>query len=143
MGGTAQMPDRISKARRSWLMSRVRQRDTDIEREVRSALHRRGFRFRKHVKDLPGQPDIVFTRAKVAVFVDGDFWHGYRFDERAKTMKPYWRQKIQGNIERDRRNRRDLEGEGWTVLRVWQHEVRDDLAGILEMIEAAVEDGIG
>lgn len=124
-------------------MSRVRQRDTDIEQVVRSKLHKRGHRFRKHVRGLPGRPDIVFPSAKLAIFVDGDFWHGYRFEEKCRKMKPYWQEKIRGNIERDQRNKEELERRGWAVLRVWQHEVRDDLSGVLEMIEAALDDRFG
>ena len=73
------MPDNLTKKQRSYCMSRVKNKDTDIEKIVRSELHKRGYRFRKHLKKLPGTPDIAFTRAKVAVFIDGDFWHGYRF----------------------------------------------------------------
>jgi DNA mismatch endonuclease, patch repair protein len=70
-------------------MGRVRNRDTDLERVVRSALHRRGLRFRKHVSGLPGRPDVVFPAAKVAVFIDGDFWHGYRFPLWNAATPPY------------------------------------------------------
>ena len=73
------MSDNLTPTQRSYCMSRVKGKDTSIERLVRSELHKRGFRFRKHVKTLPGKPDIVFPKAKVAVFVDGDFWHGYDF----------------------------------------------------------------
>ena len=73
------MPDNLTPAQRSYCMSRIKGKDTGLELRVRSELHKRGLRFRKHLKELPGKPDIVFTRAKVVVFIDGDFWHGYRF----------------------------------------------------------------
>src|SRR5262245_25069068 len=98
------MADNLSRAARSYCMSRVRSRDTAPELALRSALHRQGFRFHTHVKDLPGRPDIVLTSARVAVFVDGDFWHGYRFPAWEMTLAPFWRNKIAGNRRRDQRN---------------------------------------
>jgi len=106
-------------------MSRVRNKDTDIERIVRSRLHREGLRFRKNVRSLPGSPDIVFPGARVAVFVDGDFWHGYRFEAWRDGLSPFWEAKIQANRDRDARNRRSLKNEGWHVVRLWQHEIRE------------------
>ena len=91
------MTDNLTPQQRSYCMSRVRGRDTGLERIVRSALHRQGFRFRKHVSDLPGRPDVVFPRAKVVVFIDGDFWHGYRFPLWERQIPPFWRAKISKN----------------------------------------------
>ena len=107
-------------------MSRVKQKDTDIEKTIRSELHRRGCRFRKHVPDLPGRPDVVFQKAKVAVFIDGDFWHGYRFPEWEHKVSDFWKNKIGKNRARDQKNFRKLRTMGWRVIRIWQHEVRDD-----------------
>lgn len=95
------MPDILTPEQRSYCMSKVRSKDTSPERAVRSALHRLGYRFRKHVKDLPGKPDIVFTRRKVAVFVDGDFWHGFGFESWGGKLSPKWRSKIERNMARD------------------------------------------
>jgi len=128
------MPDNLTPEQRSYCMSRVRGRDTGLERMVRSALHRRGLRFKKHVRDLPGQPDIVFARAKVAVFIDGDFWHGYRFPVWEPKIPAFWQKKIAGNRARDRRNFRRLRGMGWTVIRVWQHASRRNLTAVIERI---------
>lgn len=72
------MTDHLTKEQRSRLMSNVKGKDNQYEMAVRSELHKRGFRFRKHLKEIPGSPDVAFTRAKVTVFIDGDFWHGYR-----------------------------------------------------------------
>src|SRR5580704_12677036 len=96
--------DHLTPAQRSYVMSRVRTRDTPIEMRVRSALHQLGFRFRKHVKSLPGTPDLVFTRQKVAVFIDGDFWHGYRLAAWEHKLQPFWREKILCNRARDLSN---------------------------------------
>jgi len=86
-------------------MSRIKGKDTRPEMKVRSALHKKGLRFRKHVKDLPGKPDIVFPKDKVAVFIDGDFWHGYRFPAWEDKVSDFWKKKITGNRKRDARNR--------------------------------------
>ena len=121
------MTDNLTREQRSHCMSRVRNRDTDLERRLRSELHRRGLRFRKHVANLPGTPDIVFRRYRVAIFVDGDFWHGYRFQTWRGSLSAFWRTKIETNRKRDRRNHRILRRMGWTVVRVWQHEIERDV----------------
>lgn len=121
-------------------MSRVKGKDTSLEKLVRAELHRQGFRFRKHVKELPGKPDIVFPRAKVAVFIDGDFWHGYRFPLWEHKLPDFWKEKIGKTRERDQRNFRKLRRMGWWVIRIWQHEIERDLEACLEKISKAVED---
>lgn len=108
-------------------MSRVKSKDTALEQLIRSELHSRGYRFRKHVKDLPGKPDVVFQAAKVAVFIDGDFWHGYRFPTWEQKLSNFWKKKIAKNRERDQRNFRHLRSMGWKVIRIWQHEVEKSL----------------
>ena len=123
--------DRLSPEARSRLMSRIGSKDTLIERPLRSALHVRGFRFRKHVRGLPGTPDIVFPRLKVAVFVDGDFWHGYRFPAWKHTLAPAWQAKIEGNRARDRRVHAKLRRWGWVVVRVWGHEIASCLEAVV------------
>ncbi len=128
------MADNLTKEQRSYCMSRVKNRDTDLEYHLRSALHRRGFRFRKHVRALPGTPDIVFPATRVAVFVNGDFWHGYRFPAWRDSLSEFWQIKIEKNRRRDRRNYRALRRMGWTVVRVWQHEIRRDLEACLRKI---------
>lgn len=128
----------LTKKQRSYCMSRVKNRDTDIERQVRSELHRRGLRFRKHVKDLPGKPDIVFPGARVAVFIDGDFWHGYRFPLWKRKLSPFWRQKIQINRERDNRNFAKLRRMGWRTIRVWQHTIEKDIEAVVKKICKAI-----
>jgi DNA mismatch endonuclease, patch repair protein len=106
-----------------------RSRDTRPELAVRSAAHKRGLRFRvctRPVRDIACTADMVFRKAKVAVFIDGCFWHGcpthYR---RPMTNSQYWGRKIEGNIARDRRNTDTLSARGWCVLRFWAHEETD------------------
>jgi DNA mismatch endonuclease, patch repair protein len=132
------VPDNLTAEQRRRCMSRVRNKDTDIERAVRSELHRRGLRFRKHVQNLPGRPDIVFPRSRVAVFVDGDFWHGYDFDERRDSLSEFWRLKIESNIARDCRNDEALTQDGWRVIRLWKHEIKRDLVTCVDRVEAVL-----
>jgi DNA mismatch endonuclease, patch repair protein len=132
------MPDNLTRKQRSYCMSRIKGKDTGIELQVRSALHKHGLRFRKHVKDLPGKPDIVFSKARVVVFVDGDFWHGYRFPAWRRKVSGFWRTKIAKNRERDTKNHRKLRRMGWIVIRLWQHEIEDDLAGCIKRVISMV-----
>lgn len=126
--------DKLTPEQRSRLMSRVRSKDTDIERALRSALHRNGLRFRKHVSGLPGRPDIVFPKARLAVYVDGDFWHGYRFKTWKDKLPLYWQEKIEKNRKRDACNKRRLRSMGWTALRIWGHSIEKNLDGVVAAI---------
>lgn len=132
------MPDNLTAEQRRYCMSRVRGKDTSLERVVRSALHRRGLRFKKHEKQLPGKPDVAFAKAKVAVFIDGDFWHGYRFPAWRETLSPFWSDKIGKTRMRDRRNFGKLRRMGWRVVRIWQHQLERDLDGVTEEIAQLV-----
>lgn len=132
------MPDNLTPEQRSYCMSRIKGKDTGLEVRVRTELHRRGLRFRKHVKELPGKPDIVFSKAHVAVFVDGDFWHGYRFPLWENKVSDFWKKKISKSRERDDRNRRKLRDMEWTVIRLWQHEVQNDFETCIDRIVSAV-----
>jgi len=104
-------------------MSRIRSRDTQPELLVRSTLHKAGYRFRLHSKTLPGHPDIVLPRHGTVVFVHGCFWHrhhGCRYAYTPKSRVEFWRRKLEGNVERDRRNARALRALGWRVITVWE-----------------------
>lgn len=127
--------DRITPEQRSRLMARVKGADTLPERLLRSFLHRRGWRFRKNVRRLQGCPDIVFAQYRTVVFVDGDFWHGFRFDEWKANLPDYWQQKIEGNRLRDRQTTARLRREGWRVVRVWEHLVMRDVEAAAKRIE--------
>ncbi len=117
------MGERFTPEERSRIMSRIKGRETKPEKLVRSLLHRSGYRFRLHDKNLPGKPDIVLPRHKRVVFVHGCFWHGHKRCKRAKrpaTRKEFWNKKIDGNIKRDEKVKRQLKKLGWRVLIVWQ-----------------------
>jgi len=113
-------------------MSKIRSKNTKSEVLVFRELRKRGIYFQKHYKRAAGNPDIALPRKKKAVFIDGDFWHGYQFSKLKKRLpKKYWLAKIERNIKRDRKNRAQLRKEGWEVLRVWEHEVQKDLDGVV------------
>ena len=124
-----QVSDVFSEEKRSWVMSRVRGKDTTPERKVRSLLFAMGYRFRLHRKDLPGNPDIVFPGRKCVIFVHGCFWHGHDCARGARVPKnnrDYWVAKIARNVERDRKNQAALSALGWSVLVLWECGMRDD-----------------
>lgn len=108
-------------------MSKIGQKNTKPELIVRKLLHRLGYRFRLHRSDLPGSPDIVLSRYRVVVFVDGCFWHGHscRAGQLPTTRVEYWTAKICANKDRDRRQARALRHLGWSVIRVWSCELKD------------------
>lgn len=124
------MVDIWTQEKRSEVMSRIRDRNTSPEVEVRSLLHQMGYRFRLHSKSLPGKPDIVLSRHGAVINVHGCFWHQHRKCKDAcipKTRTSWWKTKLQGNVERDRRNVRALRRLGWSVLTVWECELRSPL----------------
>ena len=101
----------------------VGSKDTDIELALRNALWAKGLRYRKNVASLPGKPDIVFLRAKLAVFCDGEFWHNRYQAPKQGHNAQYWTSKLQRNVERDREQTRELRRNGWTVLRFWGEDI--------------------
>jgi len=117
--------DRISKELRSWNMSRVRSKNTNPEMIVRSFLHKNGFRFRLHVKNLPGHPDIVLPKYKTVVDVRGCFWHRHKGCKKAtmpSTNADFWKNKFKQNIERDKQHAKELKALGWNLIVVWECE---------------------
>ncbi len=122
------MTDVFLESKRSWIMSRVRGKDTSPELIVRSLIHRLGYRFRLHRKDLPGKPDIVFPGRKKAIFVHGCFWHGHdcnRGSRAPKTNTVYWKEKIKRNVRRDKARQRELDLLGWRTLIIWECRTKD------------------
>ncbi len=112
------------------------------ETVLAKALWSKGVRYRKNYKKLPGSPDIAITKSKVAVFVDGEFWHGENWDERKKKLKTnrdYWIEKIEENMARDRRNDQSLIAMGWIPVHFWEKEVMNDLQGCVNKVVDAVQ----
>lgn len=122
------MSDVFSKEKRSWVMRQVRGQDTAPELKVRSQVHRLGYRFRLHRKDLPGKPDIVFPARRKVIFVHGCFWHGHNCLRGGRTPKAnakYWGDKIKRNVGRDIRNQLKLKSLGWKFLIIWECDLKN------------------
>jgi DNA mismatch endonuclease Vsr len=122
-------------------MQAVKNSGSKIEVALAKALWARGHRYRKNLKTVTGKPDICFKGRKVAVFVDGEFWHGKDWAQRKadhKSNVEFWHQKIERNMERDREVNAALKAAGWTVLRFWGKEVKTDLDRCVQLIEAAL-----
>jgi DNA mismatch endonuclease (patch repair protein) len=120
------MTDIVSPEKRSQMMSGIRAKNTRPEMIVRRALHARGFRYRIHVKDLPGKPDLVFPRYKSVLFIHGCFWHGHdcHLFKMPGTRTEFWQAKIQKNRENDAKAKAALAALGWRVLEVWECDLR-------------------
>ena len=132
------MPDCFTKSERSRVMAAVRSKDTTPEMLVRRLVHRMGFRFRVHRRDLPGTPDIVLPRLRKVINVHGCFWHMHKCQRRRKppvNHAEYWQAKRERNVARDRRNGRKLRSMGWRVLTVWECQTRD-VAGLAKRLAA-------
>ncbi|WP_460373375.1 very short patch repair endonuclease [Methanocalculus sp. MC3] len=134
------MTDIHTPEQRSRNMSAIRGKDTKPELIIRSLLYSRGVRGYRIHYDLPGKPDLVFIKMKVAIFIDGCFWHKCPqcFREPQKN-RDFWMEKINGNFERDLRVNAELSGDGWTVLRFWEHDVRNDPESIVNSIAGTIQ----
>ena len=125
------------------IMSAVKSKNTKPEMILRRELWSRGLRYRVNMKTITGKPDIIFTRAKIAVFCDGDFWHGHNWEiremssleEELARYSEYWRQKILRNIERDKNVNEELASEGWIVLRFWESDIKADAEKCANIVE--------
>jgi len=116
------MTDVFTKEKRSWVMSRIRGTNTKIDLKMKKILSQRRYSFQMYPK-MFGNPDFIIKRKRIAIFCDGDFWHGYRYYSKKKPAKKFWREKIEGNMRRDRKVSRKLRREGWSVLRFWEHDI--------------------
>ena len=137
------MTDIVDSRRRSEMMAGIKGRNTRPELVVRRIAHKLGLRFRLHRKDLPGRPDLVFPRYRLAVFVHGCFWHrheGCRYAYTPKSRIAFWTKKFAGNVARDQRNEEALRGLGWRVLVLWECDTRNDEA-ISRRLEGAIDRG--
>lgn len=137
--------DDLTPEQRSKNMRHIRSKNTSIEIMLRKELWHRGYRYRTNVSTLPGKPDIVLSKYKIAIFCDGEFFHGKDWDElEAKLVHSnngqYWITKIQKNIERDDKNNKALRFEGWTVLRFWGKDIKRDVAACADVVEEVIFD---
>ena len=126
--------DVMTKEQRSANMRAIKSKDTKIEVLLRKALWHQGIRYRKNLKICNCHPDIVITKHKIAIFCDGDFWHGKPSKYSVHTNSNYWNDKIKRNMERDLENTIALRDNGWIVLRFWESEIRQDLASCLSSV---------
>ena len=121
-------------------MQQIKNKDSQIELILRKALWHKGFRYRKNVKSIYGHPDIAFIAKRIAIFCDSEFWHGYDWENRKndfKVRQDFWIPKIERNIERDNEVNKKLQQDGWTVLRFWGNEIKNDLDNCILAVEQA------
>ncbi len=128
------MVDIMSGKKRSQLMSKIKGKDTKIELTMRAELRKRKEKKFKVNATVNGKPDIVFLKEKIAVFCDGDFWHGRQFYKWKQKLAPFWFKKISGNMERDRRVTRELKKEHWKVIRFWERDIEKNVGMCVETI---------
>lgn len=138
MEGGFQM-DVLTPSQRTLCMSRIRGKDTRPEIALRTALWSLGLRYRLHYP-IPGRPDVVFPRQRLAVFVDGCFWHGCpKHSTKPKTNSAFWMDKLEKNVARDRRNEHDLVEQGWTFVQFWEHQLDQNLRVCVSAVLAHLE----
>ena len=132
------MADKISSKRRSEIMSHIKSKDTSIELMVRRYLFSHGYRYRVNYKKLPGKPDIVFTKKRIVIFIHGCFWHGHdcgsRYAHTSQSNKDYWKTKIQRTKERDKDHEILLKEKGWTVIILWECQIKEHFATMMEKL---------
>ncbi len=126
--------DTMSRETRSRVMSRIRGKHTKPEKTLAALLAAQGLTFEQHARDLPGAPDFVFRNARLAVFVDGNFWHGWRFPLWEHKLAAHWKLKISATRRRDQRNFRKLRRNGWKVMRIWEHQVERSAEHFVRLI---------
>jgi len=131
------MADTVSKEKRHDTMSKIKSNDTKIEIMVRHWLYHHGIRYRKNCKDITGKPDIAIKKYKIAIFVNGCFWHGHedcKISHIPKSSVEYWQQKINKNKHRDELNKMKLEEDGWNVFLVWECDINFDFDGTMQQL---------
>lgn len=134
------MTDVLTREQRAFNMSKIRGKNTGPEIKLRKLLWSQGIRGYRIHYNLPGKPDIVFTKKKIAIFIDGCFWHKCPicFQE-PETRKEFWMKKIQSNVDRDKKVNEQLKEEGWTVMRFWEHDIRKKQDDAVKMISDTLE----
>ena len=129
------MTDTVSKKKRSEIMSKIKSKDTKIEIEFRKAIWKAGFRYRKNPKGYFGKPDLVLKKYKTVIFIDSCFWHGCKKHCRLpSTRKSYWIPKIERNKQRDKEVNRHYKKEGWKVVRVWEHDLKNNITTMINLL---------
>lgn len=131
------MADRLSREKRSWNMSHIRNKDTEIEVKVRKYLFSKGFRYRKNDSRLPGKPDVVLPRYKTVIFVHGCYWHrhpGCKNCTTPSTNAAFWLEKFDKNIKNDAKHKAELEEAGWKVVVLWECEIENDFENTMEKV---------
>ena len=137
------MTDRISKEKRSWNMGQIHGKDTGIEKVVRSYLFSQGFRFRKNDKRYPGHPDIVLPKYRTVIFVNGCFWHRHKGCKLATTPKSntdFWLTKFEKNVENDKLHGKQLHDLGWSVITIWECELKDHFEDTMSRVIALLSE---
>lgn len=135
------MTDVLSKEQRRKNMQAIRAKETALEIMVRKELWKKGIRYRKNVRDLMGVPDIAIKKHKLVIFLDSCYWHGCpEHGVMPKSNREFWEKKIKRNIERDTEVTSYYRSRNWTILRFWEHEVKQDLDGIIDRIIKAIRD---
>jgi DNA mismatch endonuclease (patch repair protein) len=133
------MTDIYSSAKRSSIMSKISGKNTKPELIVRSLLHKHGYRFRLHRKDLPGKPDICLPRYKTVIFVHGCYWHRHNNCKKGRSMpstnQDFWQDKFKKTIARDKLNQAELRNRGWKVLVIWECQINDNIEELIDKIE--------
>lgn len=133
------MADVFTPEKRSWVMSRIRGKFTGIDLRMREILADTGATFEMYPR-MPGNPDFASSRMRIAVFCDGDFWHGYHYRGGRVPRQKFWREKILRNMARDRYVNGMLRREGWSVLRFWEHDINSDPEKCMRKIRRKIEE---
>ncbi|MCT7397581.1 very short patch repair endonuclease [Eubacterium sp. LFL-14] len=139
--------DRLTKEQRHRNMSNIKNKDTSIELKLRKALWKKGYRYRKNYNKLPGKPDIVLTKYRIAIFCDSEFFHGKDWEklklqlEKGKNSE-FWINKISKNIERDEKIEKELNFMGWTVLRFWGKDINKNVDECVKAVEEKIFDNM-
>lgn len=134
------MVDHLTREQRSRLMKAVKLKGGPLEQRVQRELRKKGLSFRRNDRRLNGTPDIVFRDERVVIFIDGDFWHGWRLPAWEHKLSEFWRKKLRANRRRDQRNFRLLRAADWTVIRLWEHEIRTDMNRCVDRISHAIQE---
>jgi len=133
--------DKHTPEQRRRNMQAVKNKDSKIELKLRQALYSKGYRYRKNYTKIYGKPDIIFTKQKIVIFCDSEFWHGYNWEERKKDFKShteFWIPKIEQNMQRDKDVSANLEADGYIVLRFWGKQIEKDIDKVVNEIEKAI-----